>query len=257
MVAAGSARRAADRHPRAIRAAVARARHRRGGARQQGRARGAGAVGGGRAPAARPGRLPDPGGRPGPRPGHHPDRGGRRHARPAGRRAGRGGGRPVVPAPADAAPPPLRRHHRRQPREHALDGRLPHPGRRLVRRRPAGREGACGRRASTRSRWRTTTPATTARPRWCRPSTGSPTPACARSARAATWPTPAGPRSSSGTASASASWGSTPSARPRRPVLASRVRARSACRSARGRSTGPSSTACSRTCDDSPAAWTW
>ena len=113
------------RKPSALR--VARARHGRGGARQQGRARGAGAVGGGRAPAARPRRLPDPGGRSRARPGHHADRGRRHHARPAGRRAGRGGGRPVVPAPADAAPPPLRRHHRRQPREHALDRRLRPP----------------------------------------------------------------------------------------------------------------------------------
>ena len=90
------------------------------------------------------------------------DGGRRHHARPTGRRAGRGGGRPVVPAPADAAPPPLRRHHRRQPREHAVHGRVPHPGRRLVRGRSRRSQRAAGRGLRRARTWPTTTPATSA-----------------------------------------------------------------------------------------------
>ena len=97
-----------------------------------------------------------------PGPGHHAHRRRRHHARPPGRRAGRGGGRPGVPAPADAAPP------RAPPTSPSATWRArcrrtaAHPGRRLVRRRPARCAPGCGRPGSTRSAWPTTTPATTA-----------------------------------------------------------------------------------------------
>ena len=149
----GPARRAADRHPQAVPPCAASAPDTVAIVPgEQGRARASRVLSvDGRDPLRDPDRLPDPGGRPRARPGHHADRRRRHHARPSGRRPGRGGGRPVVPAPADAAPPALRRHHRRQPREHAVDGGSADPGRRLVRRRPRGAAAACGPRASTRS----------------------------------------------------------------------------------------------------------
>ena len=199
-------------------------------------------------PAPRPRRLPDPRGRPRARPGHHADGGRRHHARPAGRRPGRGGGRPVVPAPADAAPSPLRRHHGRQPREHAVRRTAPRP--RVATRSPPTRACAtgCGPPASTRSPWRTTTPATTAsvalvqtvdrlRRRQAAAVRRRPQPGRGASAGA-------GERATGWTSASSAS---TPSARPPRPVRGRREPARSACRSAPGRSTGPSSTGCSAT----------
>ena len=103
-------------------------------------------------------------------------------------------GRPVVPAPADAAAPALRRHHRRQPREHAVHAGSAHAGRRLVRGRPRGAAAGCGRRASTRSAWPTTTRATTASASLVQTVDLLRRPGCGRSARAPTWPRRAGRR---------------------------------------------------------------
>ena len=149
----------------------------------------------GHRPAARPRRLPDPGGRSRARPGHHADRRRRHHARPPGRRAGRGaratrrtrsGRCSAASAPPTSPSATSRARCRRTaPPTQGGDSFAADP---RVRAGPAGgglRRARPGQQPRRRLRRRV---------RWCRPSTGWPTPACARSAPAATWPTPAGRR---------------------------------------------------------------